>query len=286
MNAVANFDFEGNLQRVVIKDGEPWFVVVDVCRILGIKNSRDAIERLDDDEKGVGSTDTLGGEQVVQVVSEGGWNTIVLRSRAAVTPGTIAHRYRRWITGVVLPQIRKTGHYGEPRQPMRADIPDVDPDASLSARVGAVSVATRLYGKHAGRALWEQLGLPRLVSETIESAGEDDRAALERILEHRPDDRASIREWLADAMAGDIDAAEALLHHGVKAAPEAGGFYIGQSHPAIVGIFKGTAWADGSFKASLKRLGSHTAGRISFTGHRRFDRYQSRVIWLPATLLD
>lgn len=42
-------------------DGQPWFVAGDVCKALDIKNSSDALSRLDDDEKGVGITDTLGG---------------------------------------------------------------------------------------------------------------------------------------------------------------------------------------------------------------------------------
>jgi len=48
----------GNV-RVVEKDSEPWFIAKDVCDILEIKNSRDAISRLDDDEKGVVLNDTL-----------------------------------------------------------------------------------------------------------------------------------------------------------------------------------------------------------------------------------
>ena len=46
--------------RVVERDGEPWFVAADVCKALEIANSRDALTRIDDDEKGVASTDTLG----------------------------------------------------------------------------------------------------------------------------------------------------------------------------------------------------------------------------------
>jgi prophage antirepressor-like protein len=106
------FLFEGEgLVRVVIRDGQPWFVAADVCKVLGIKNSRDAIEKLDHDEKGVASTDTLGGQQEVQIVSEGGLYTLVLRSRDATKPGTVPHRFRKWVTAEVLPAIRQTGSY-------------------------------------------------------------------------------------------------------------------------------------------------------------------------------
>ena len=64
-----------------------------------------------DDEKGVGSTDTLGGEQESVIISESGLYTLILRCRDAVTPGTIPYRFRKWVTSEVLPQIRKTGRY-------------------------------------------------------------------------------------------------------------------------------------------------------------------------------
>lgn len=83
----------------------------DVCRAIGIANHRDAVRKLDDDEKGVGSTDTLGGEQESVIISESGLYTLILRCRDAVTPGTIPYRFRKWVTSEVLPQIRKTGRY-------------------------------------------------------------------------------------------------------------------------------------------------------------------------------
>ena len=56
------FLFEGQTTiRAMCRNGVPWFVLVDLCRALGIVNARDAASGLDDDEKDVGSTDTLGG---------------------------------------------------------------------------------------------------------------------------------------------------------------------------------------------------------------------------------
>ena len=95
----------GNV-RVVQVDGEPWFVAADVCRALEISNSRDAVARLDDDEKGVGSTDTLGGKQGMQIVNEPGLYTLVLGSRKPE-----AKAFKRWVTHEVLPSIRKHGAY-------------------------------------------------------------------------------------------------------------------------------------------------------------------------------
>ncbi|MDV7071338.1 Bro-N domain-containing protein [Citrobacter werkmanii] len=106
------FNFESDCQvRAIIIDGAPWFVAMDVCRAIGIANHRDAVRKLDSDEKGVGSTDTLGGEQEATIISESGLYTLILRCRDAVTPGTIPYRFRKWVTGEVLPQIRRTGRY-------------------------------------------------------------------------------------------------------------------------------------------------------------------------------
>lgn len=65
----------------------------DVREALGPTNSRDAISKLDDDEKGVASTDTLCGRQELQIVSEGGLYALVLRCRDVMTPGSEPHRF-------------------------------------------------------------------------------------------------------------------------------------------------------------------------------------------------
>ena len=105
------FRFGDSEIRVVNKNGEPWFVAKDVCDALKITNSRDALLKLDDDEKGVGLTDTLGGVQELGVVSESGMYTLVLRCRDAVNKGSVPHKFRKWVTAEVLPSIRKNGSY-------------------------------------------------------------------------------------------------------------------------------------------------------------------------------
>lgn len=111
------FNFHGHAIRVIMRDGEPWFVAADVCAALEVLNSRDALLKLDDDEKGVGLADTLGGSQQVAIISESGMYTLVLRCRDAVKPGTVPHRFRKWVTSEVLPAIRKTGSYGNTEAP-------------------------------------------------------------------------------------------------------------------------------------------------------------------------
>ncbi|HBN5482344.1 Bro-N domain-containing protein [Enterobacter hormaechei subsp. steigerwaltii] len=112
MKSLSVFSFqESHPVRVVLVGGEPWFVAADVCNAIGIINHRDAVGKLDEDEKGVGSTDTLGGKQEVTIVSESGLYTLILRCRDAVKQGTTAWRFRKWVTNEVLPAIRKTGGY-------------------------------------------------------------------------------------------------------------------------------------------------------------------------------
>ena len=108
---LSTFNFESKSIRTLAINNEPWFVAKDLCNAINISNYRDAIERLDDDEKGVALTDTLGGKQEMAVVSESGMYTLILRCRDAVKKGSVPHRFRKWVTAEVLPAIRKTGKY-------------------------------------------------------------------------------------------------------------------------------------------------------------------------------
>lgn len=92
--------------RVVIKDGEPWFVAADVCKALDIGNPSMALTRLDSDEKGVSLIDTLGGFQAMSIISEPGLYSLTLGSKKPE-----AKPFKRWITHDVIPSIRKTGVY-------------------------------------------------------------------------------------------------------------------------------------------------------------------------------
>lgn len=112
MNALSVFSFQENHPvRVVLVEGEPWFVAADVCKALDIADNRAAVRKLDEDEKGGYSIPTLGGVQSVGIVNESGLYTLILRCRDAVKQGTTAWRFRKWVTNEVLPAIRKTGGY-------------------------------------------------------------------------------------------------------------------------------------------------------------------------------
>ena len=106
MKNIELFKFNNNEVRVVTQDGEPWFVANDVANVLSLGNPRSSLALLDDDEKGVRTVDTPGGDQNLTVVNEAGLYSLILRSRKPE-----AKQFKRWITHEVLPAIRKHGGY-------------------------------------------------------------------------------------------------------------------------------------------------------------------------------
>ena len=96
--------------RTVVRGGDPWFVAKDVCDALKIENSRDAVARLDADERNtVVLNDGTPGNPNRAIVSESGLYSLVLGSRKPQ-----AHAFKRWVTHDVIPSIRKRGLYATP----------------------------------------------------------------------------------------------------------------------------------------------------------------------------
>ena len=92
--------------RTLNLNGEPWFVAADVCKALELGNPSMTVERLDDDEKGISTIDTLGGKQRMAIINEPGLYSLVITSRKPE-----AKAFKRWITHEVIPAIRKHGVY-------------------------------------------------------------------------------------------------------------------------------------------------------------------------------
>jgi len=109
MTDLVPFSFESHDVRVVMRDGQPWWVLTDVCRVLEIVNPARSASRLDDDEKGIHTMNTLGGPQAVTVINESGLYSLIFTSRKAA-----AKRFKKWVTSEVLPTIRATGRYAAP----------------------------------------------------------------------------------------------------------------------------------------------------------------------------
>lgn len=93
--------------RVVMQDGEPWFVGKDVTKILGYTNPSKAIaDHVDVEDKGVTKCYTPGGVQNLTGINESGLYSLILSSKLPS-----AKKFKRWVTSEVLPAIRKTGGY-------------------------------------------------------------------------------------------------------------------------------------------------------------------------------
>ena len=107
MNDLVKFDFEGHVVRTVMIDGEPWWVLRDVCEVLGLGSPHKVAERLETDERNqIPVIDSIGRAQDTEVVNESGLYAVILRSDKPE-----AKAFRKWITSVVLPEIRRKGSF-------------------------------------------------------------------------------------------------------------------------------------------------------------------------------
>ncbi|MCA0447660.1 MAG: Bro-N domain-containing protein [Bacteroidetes bacterium] len=117
------FSFQKHpLQAHLDEHGNPWFIAMDVCRILGISDVSDAVKRLDPDEKLFGIQPRTGQRRMVNMVNESGLYKLILGSRKPE-----AKQFTKWVTAEMLPAIRKTGHYevpGKALPPERKQLPE------------------------------------------------------------------------------------------------------------------------------------------------------------------
>lgn len=107
MNNIQIFKYENNDVRTVEMNDEPWFVLKDVCGVLGLSNHKVTAQRLDRDEVSqTYLTDSIGRKQETTVINESGLYSVILRSDKPE-----AKPFRKWVTSEVLPSIRKNGGY-------------------------------------------------------------------------------------------------------------------------------------------------------------------------------
>ena len=121
------FQFDSTRVRTITDDqGSIWFVAADVCEALKIRNNREAISRLDDDEKGISRLATIGGKQSLTIINESGLYSLILTSRKPE-----AKAFKKWITSEVLPSIRDTYNIIEALN--NFEVPDDVPDMYVYA---------------------------------------------------------------------------------------------------------------------------------------------------------
>lgn len=107
MNELQVFSYNSSEVRTVMRDGEPWFCLVDVCRVLDLSSPHKVAERLDRDELTGIKVRSGGQTREMTFINESGLYTVILRSDKPE-----AKPFRKWVTSEVLPAIRKTGRYG------------------------------------------------------------------------------------------------------------------------------------------------------------------------------
>lgn len=169
---ITPFLFEGEqVMREVPRDGNPWFVAADACAILSIKNVTQAVNPLDPDER---SMFNIGRQGEAIIISESGLYTLILRSRDAIKPGTVAHRFRKWVTHEVMPAIRRTGQYAPgsaevlpPSPKEHRPFPDW-PMEELRTKRGIVDMYRMLYGPMSAQWISPQMGFPPPPIELVE----------------------------------------------------------------------------------------------------------------------
>ncbi|MCL2072072.1 MAG: phage antirepressor KilAC domain-containing protein [Oscillospiraceae bacterium] len=109
MNSVKTFTYKDNEVRMIEIDGEPWWILSDVCNVLSLTNPSKVALRLDEDERSkfdLGRSDETGGGGEANIINESGLYSVILRSDKPS-----AKSFRRWITHDILPSIRRHGLY-------------------------------------------------------------------------------------------------------------------------------------------------------------------------------
>ncbi len=157
MTELVPFHYDQHQIRTINRDGEPWFVAADVCRVLDIAQTARAVEGLDDDEVTTTHvTDALGRQQQTYIVNEPGLYSLILRSRKPE-----AKAFKRWITHEVIPTIRRTGRYDAEQSPqvpqtyaaaLRAHADEVEARELAEARAAALEPDATAWQKLADAA--------------------------------------------------------------------------------------------------------------------------------------
>lgn len=174
MNGLQIFDYNDHNVRAFEQDGQPWFVLSDVCRILNLGTPARVADRLDLDEKGMRQIHTPGGPQAMTVINESGLYAVILRSDKPE-----AKPFRKWVTAEVLPTIRRTGGYAAPQRPEDRVLELME--ALMQARQGIADLRVAAARKEA-----EDLRLELEFALGHDEASERKRAqARERVRKYR-----------------------------------------------------------------------------------------------------
>lgn len=284
MNAVQTFDFDENPVRVIEKDGEPWFVAADVARVLEYRNAPDAVRVLDDDEADthiMRTSSANGTEQTreVTIINESGLYHLIIVSRKPE-----AKRFRKWVTGEVLPAIRKTGSYVLPSddgEGDNGDRTDVLPDRSTSQWLKMIRETRLLFGRGAAREMWERSPLPKIgvnASDFAPKSADAEKGG--RCLAILTDAAVSDGRIVRDLVRQNDD--EALKRCGMRFFYLDGRKYLAVSnrHPFLDKLFRSTAFAFGGYRRALRGIVGALTGPVIRIGHDH-----QRCTLIPAEII-
>ena len=172
MNELQVFTYQTSEVRTLMKDGEPWWVLKDVCTALGLSNPSIVAERLDGDERAKLS---LGRQGETNIINESGLYNVILRSDKPESKA-----FKRWITHDVLPSIRKTGKYTV----LKESAPRSKPvDIIFRQRLNMAKDFSRVTGMPLG------IAVTKAITDAEKLTGED-YDYWKRSLPERQDDKA------------------------------------------------------------------------------------------------
>lgn len=265
------FAFEDAPIRAIVRDDEPWFVGKDVCTAMEIGNSRDALARLDADEKDcVGVTDAIGRQRETTIISEPGVYRLVFTSRTEK-----AEAFKRWLAHEVLPALRRNGVFAIDEDLLGGEGGMLDGYSRWqSSHVNErLKLIERTAGPQAALALWRHYKLPDLkryaISSLVGTAEDDAPGCLRHLLRVEARSQITVGQLL-DLALRDSASAPALRDHGMIIDPGAqkGFVAFADFHPFLRQAFASTQWA-GEWKKALIHLdgATRTKKKLIFNGH-------------------
>jgi len=274
------FDFEGREVRTIEREGVIWFVLVDICKVLAVNNSRQAATRLDDDEKDdVIINDAIGRDQSVTIINESGLYSLILTSRKES-----AKRFKKWVTAEVLPTLRRTGRYEIPPVAPTGDMDTGDDSeygtAEVNSALAVVREVRKIFGRAAARRIWNQCGALPMVEPETDYTGLDSSkgvACLAWLMGASADGGGLIGDLITEAR-HSAAAVEQLRAMGIRVCDATcpGGVLVANSHPALRRVFANTKWATG-WRMALMSL----PGALPSAGPTRFGPVNSRGVVVP-----
>lgn len=271
---VIPFIYHDKPVRSVMRAGDPWFVGKDVCGVLDIRDHRQALERLDPDERGGCSVPTPSGMQEMVIISEPGVYRLVFTSRKPE-----AEAFKRWLAHEVLPELRRRGAVSAPPSPFAmVNDPASEPVQAQRVKLDLVREARHLFGIERARAMWATVGLPAVPSLAMSQPDhEAPLAVLDMVLKEEADHGLSIRQALVQAFDGDGRAAQLLERRGIKVLVEDDGFVLAHNHTFVLSCFDYTGLAGGRWRRILRRLkGARPQSSL------RIDGEYHRSVFIPA----